>query len=391
MESTVLKDNVYTPECDLSEKENEIPVKNKNDIILESFLKRLKKQIDFGYFIISVSTDPDEFAEIHVNTDNEIYLDRVLLPYSISDVVRICHKIFEDAEDDSYIRIYFKDGDWLSIDALCGYTAKIKGVIYHEKDVVHTYYSITNKRLKQHLSTPKDVLDQIDKCAEKAEIFIDISKEEDEDSEIWFDDNAVLWIDWSIRTPYKLEDIESIIYRNDDVERYVSIILNIDGDLEFIDMRDYGKYTINVSRGKMASSGGYYQKNLIDNKYQSIIKAKEQGIYKDEFVVIDGVLIRYNGDNTEIEIPEGVQTIEDHMFYATAITSVKCPSTLRLIQNYCFAHCSKLLDVKLNEGLETIEYNAFYRCKKLENINKPSTLISIGDDAFGKTPVEDNF
>jgi hypothetical protein len=41
-----------------------------------------------------------------------------------------------------------------------------------------------------------------------------------------------------------------------------------------------------------------------------------------------------------------------------------------------------LKEIKLNDGLETIEESAFYSCKKLKGLEKPSTLKSTWEDAF---------
>ena len=360
---------------------------------IAKFLSRLNKQIESSYMVVSVSTDPDELATIHIGTNGEIYLDEVLLPYSISDVVRICHKNDEEYEDDSYIKMFFNNGDWLSISALLDYTAKIKGTMYYDSDVVSIYHSITNKKIEQHFSTPQEVFDKMNQCAEKADVWIDVSTEEDEDSEIWFDDNGVLWIDNTIRTPYSLKDIDSVTYCNDDVmpEHYVRISFKTDGGRDNIDVYGYSSYKICVSRGKMTRIGVYDDNEEINHIYQNIIEAKELGIYNDEYVVLNGVLIRYNGNSTEISIPEGVQIIEEGTFCQAPITSVKCPSTLIWIRKYCFAWCDELQDVKLNEGLKAIEKSAFSGCKKLTNIDLPTTLKSITEGAFDRTPVAEKF
>jgi len=319
------------------------------------FIERLNKQIESICSTLSASADFDELAEIHVGTNGEIYLDAVLLPYSTSNVVRICHKYDEEYEDDSYIRMYFENGDWLSISLLCDYKAKINGVIYYDKDVVSTYYSITNKKLEQHFSTHQDFFDKVNQCAEKADVWIDIPTEEDEDAEIWFDKNGVLWIDDSTRTPYTLEDIDSVTYRNDDMECCVRINTKSDNRWELINVYGYGHYQICVSRGSMATSGVYNGNDEIAHHYQNIIEAKKLGIYNDEYVVLNGVLIGYNGKSTEIVIPEGVEIIEEGTFSQSPITSVKCPSTLKCIRKYAFFWCNALQAVELNEGLETIE------------------------------------
>lgn len=363
---------------------------------IEKFLSRLKKQLEAGS-MATVSTDPDELIELHIGANGEIYLDRVLTPYSISDVARICHKYDEECEDYSYVKMYFENGDWLSVSYYCEYSARIQGTVYYNKAVLTTYYSITNTKMEQCFSTQQEFFDQISRCAEKADIDIAVPTKEDDDAEIWFDDHGALWIN-TTHTPYTLDDIEFVGYYNSDTDGYVTIYLKSEDGKDNISKRWDNSYHFKVSSGKIVPNPFSFvdyslsdingDNHEISHHYQNIIEAKKLGIFNDEYVVLNGVLIKYNGENKDITIPEGVQIVEEGVFSSSAITRVKCPSTLKCIREVCFLGCWKLQSVELNEGLETIEKNAFWRCESLENINRPSTLKSIGDGAFGKTPFE---
>ena len=60
------------------------------------------------------------------------------------------------------------------------------------------------------------------------------------------------------------------------------------------------------------------------------------------------------------------------------------------IEKYAFYRCRKLKDINLMEGLEYIDPFAFAYCNKLDSITEfPSTLKRIGTDAFTKTNLED--
>lgn len=131
-----------------------------------------------------------------------------------------------------------------------------------------------------------------------------------------------------------------------------------------------------------------------------------------------------------VELPEGVTKIEYEAFRYCKISSVRFPSTLRLIRDNTFADCenlktidfgcglthvgssaswytfsesglervnfpkqvksigrgafygSQLKEVTLNEGLETIEEDSFMMCLGLESISIPKTVSTIGRRAL---------
>jgi hypothetical protein len=83
----------------------------------------------------------------------------------------------------------------------------------------------------------------------------------------------------------------------------------------------------------------------------------------DEFNVINNTLIKYNGKDSKIVIPEGITQIYESAFSGNEhITSVIIP-----------------------EGVTHIGSNAFFNCKKLEDIVIPQSVIHIGGSAFNNT------
>lgn len=57
-------------------------------------------------------------------------------------------------------------------------------------------------------------------------------------------------------------------------------------------------------------------------------------------------------------------------------------SSIQTIGERAFYHCSKLLQVKLPDGLEEIGERAFEECGELNNIILPDTLQIVGRRAF---------
>lgn len=70
-------------------------------------------------------------------------------------------------------------------------------------------------------------------------------------------------------------------------------------------------------------------------------------------------------------------------------TEVIIPDSVIAIKSKAFTFQLTIEKVVLNEGIETIESNAFWCCTKLKEVNLPSTLVSIGDNAFQGTAITD--
>lgn len=115
----------------------------------------------------------------------------------------------------------------------------------------------------------------------------------------------------------------------------------------------------------------------------------------------EGLKFKSNGDgtcawvgigtctDTEIVVPEknGDETVvsvasDTLNFEIDTVTKVVLPKTVKTIEKSAFDRLRCLVEIKLNEGLESIGENAFYGCEALESIAFPSTLKTIGEWAF---------
>lgn len=76
------------------------------------------------------------------------------------------------------------------------------------------------------------------------------------------------------------------------------------------------------------------------------------------------------------------------MSYNKVLKRMVLPKTLKTIGANCFQKAENLEEVVVNEGLEKINQKAFMSCYALSKINFPSTLISIGKQAFYKAHIE---
>ena len=95
-------------------------------------------------------------------------------------------------------------------------------------------------------------------------------------------------------------------------------------------------------------------------------------------------VIAYWGENSEVTIPEGVQSIGDRGAFwgCNSLTSLTLPSSLQSIGDSAFSGCESLSSLTLPSSLQSIGDCAFYDCNSLTSLTLPSSLQSIGNSAF---------
>jgi hypothetical protein len=83
-------------------------------------------------------------------------------------------------------------------------------------------------------------------------------------------------------------------------------------------------------------------------------------------------------------ISEGIEIIENYAFAYNynSLKSITLPSSLRTIGDNAFYYCYGFKNLIIPEGVETIGSYAFGECRALTRIELPSTLKSIADYAF---------
>ena len=115
----------------------------------------------------------------------------------------------------------------------------------------------------------------------------------------------------------------------------------------------------------------------------------------EEYAVDDSSLSKQaplgNNTITKVVIPEGVETIGSYAFaYLTALEEVVMPSTLKYIEYGAFTGCSNLkkLTFSNGNGIVTINQFAFEGCNLTGTLDLPSAYV-ISDNAFaGNTKLE---
>lgn len=107
---------------------------------------------------------------------------------------------------------------------------------------------------------------------------------------------------------------------------------------------------------------------------------------KDEFVIVNNILLAYKGKSANVTIPSGVKNIGGSAFlnYANTsspIESVTIPDGVTRIGDAAFYNCNNLKSVTIPGSVTSIGDEAFYRCA-LTSITIPNSVTYIGKFAF---------
>ena len=110
----------------------------------------------------------------------------------------------------------------------------------------------------------------------------------------------------------------------------------------------------------------------------------------EEFEIVDGVLISYNGNDTEVTVPDTVTKIGKEAFKnRNDITNIVLPLSVTAIESSAFYRCTSLTSLTLPQNITTIADKAFYGCSGLTVITLPKYLDTIASTALtGCTSLE---
>lgn len=106
-----------------------------------------------------------------------------------------------------------------------------------------------------------------------------------------------------------------------------------------------------------------------------------------DFIIKDGVLKDYYGNERIVEVPDGVVEIKGSAFYHVfnnnkKVEQVILPDGVKSIGDFAFKGCKSLEEIVLPDSLEIIYENAFYDCSSLKSVTIPDNVTTIGYDAF---------
>ncbi|MBD5447072.1 MAG: leucine-rich repeat protein [Treponema sp.] len=101
------------------------------------------------------------------------------------------------------------------------------------------------------------------------------------------------------------------------------------------------------------------------------------------FIIENGILIGYEGDETDVVIPAGyVKGIAPDVFSGRGITGVTIPGSVKRVGAEAFADCTALADVRIEAGVACIDKGAFAGCTGLESMVIPAGVTELGGGIF---------
>ena len=91
-----------------------------------------------------------------------------------------------------------------------------------------------------------------------------------------------------------------------------------------------------------------------------------------DFLIRNGVLVRYRGQAEQVTIPDGVTQISSLAFYKTSnVRSVVIPDSVKKVEKCAFLQCPELRYVVFSKETTQLMSNMIHTCLKLTNIVAP--------------------
>jgi len=105
-----------------------------------------------------------------------------------------------------------------------------------------------------------------------------------------------------------------------------------------------------------------------------------------DFVIKDGVLVKYSGDGGDVTVPDGVTEIGDSVFrFNGKLRTVTLPKSVTVIGERAFGNCMALTSVNLHDGITKIGREAF-TYTDLTEVTIPEGVTEIDHETFRGCP-----
>lgn len=110
----------------------------------------------------------------------------------------------------------------------------------------------------------------------------------------------------------------------------------------------------------------------------------DNNIVGNAFLVVDGVLKQYIGNDETVNIPANITSIGNYAFAYSNVKNVTIGNDVTTIGQYAFAYCVGLQTVTIGDSVTDIGDYAFYSCLTLESVTYGAGLSTIGNYAFAE-------
>lgn len=158
-----------------------------------------------------------------------------------------------------------------------------------------------------------------------------------------------------------------------------------DGDFE----KDYVYSEGEISSTKVVNNNAVI---FIDNTHLEVLDAYEaqdsESDCDSQNSLTDSIINSQNGLAKYTVVDERI--IADHAYYKNkTINTIDIPGNINEVGQFSFAR-SNIESLVISQGVELIDYGAFYHCDNLEKISLPDSIKNIEPKAFEQTPYFEN-
>ncbi len=156
------------------------------------------------------------------------------------------------------------------------------------------------------------------------------------------------------------------------------------GNYAFYGCSNLVNITIPASIASIGNSAFAYSDSM-ENVYLSDIAAWCRISFKNDgsTPMLHAKNVFLNGQKiVSVTVPEGVTTLQYTFYGFHDLIRVTLPSTLTSIGDQAFYNCTSLSSISIPEGVTRIGYCAFSTCISLTSATLPDSLTEIGEQAF---------
>ena len=101
-----------------------------------------------------------------------------------------------------------------------------------------------------------------------------------------------------------------------------------------------------------------------------------------DFIIEDGILVKYTGNTRNVTIPDGVTVIGKSAFSESRVQTVILPDSVIKIEEESFISCNILNHIEFSQNLEYIGKYAFCNCSSLKKVVLPHSLKKMEEGVF---------
>lgn len=116
--------------------------------------------------------------------------------------------------------------------------------------------------------------------------------------------------------------------------------------------------------------------------HNSVVHIHQEPEKKEEFEILAGTLVKYNGKDKHVKIPKGVTKIGRQCFKNMAIESVEFNDGIISIGGGAFVGCDCLKRIEIPNTVTEIEGMAFSCCSSLEYAYYPKSITTTMGSTF---------